>query len=125
MDHCIDNIRPLRVMEKTIEASCYNRVRLALLRLGNPLRINLPDHRGLEIILNNRHWLCVDGNGDDQLIMAWRDFDTRKHNNALHEAVPCQLRLYHINAGLIMGSALDSLEESLTEKLSGELVQLA
>ncbi|HEY9050410.1 MAG TPA: hypothetical protein VIQ03_02630 [Gammaproteobacteria bacterium] len=125
MDYCIDNIRPLRVISKIIESTCYNHVRLALHRIDNPLRIKLPGHRGLDIILNNRNWLCVDSIHDDQLIMAWGDFDTRNHNKALHEAVPCKLRLYHINAGLVMGSALDALDKTLAEKLSGNLVQSA
>ena len=118
MDLCIDSIPPLRVMPKTIAAVCYNHVRLALGRLGNPLRVDLPDHRGLEIILNDHHWLSVDSIQGDQPIMAWLDFDTRSHNQALYEAVPCQLRLYHMHAGLVMGSALDALDQSLTEKLS-------
>jgi hypothetical protein len=120
MDLCIDSIPPLRVMPKIIEAVCYNHVRLALGRLGNPLRVDLPDHRGLDVILNDHHWLCVDSIKDDQPIMAWLDFDTRSHNQALYEAVPCQLRLYHMHAGLVMGSALDALDQSLTEKLGGK-----
>jgi len=120
MDLCIDSIPPLRVMSKTIEAVCYNRVRLSLGRLGKPLRVDLPDHRGLEVILNDHHWLCVDSIKEDQPIMAWLDFDTRNLNRALHEPVPCQLRLYHIHAGLVMGSALDALDQSLAEKLAGK-----
>lgn len=118
MDLNIDNISALRILPKTIEAICYNHVRLALSRLGNPLRVELPEHRGLEVILNNQHWLCVDSNHDDQPIMAWLNFDTSSHNQALHEPVPCQLRLYHMHAGLIMGSALDALDQSLAEKLA-------
>lgn len=61
----------------------------------------------------------MDSTNDDQPIMVWLDFDTHLHNQALHEPVPCQLRLYHSHAGLVMGSALDALDESLTEKLAG------
>ena len=118
MDLNIDNISALRILPKTIEAICYNHVRLALSRLGNPLRVELPEHRGLEVILNTQHWLCVDSNHDDQPIMAWLNFDTRSHNQALHEPVPCQLRLYHMHAGLVMGSALDALDQSLAGKLA-------
>lgn len=121
MDPRIARMRPLRIMPKTIEAACYNQVRLALRRLGRPLRIPLPEHRGLEIILENSHWLCVDSAFDDQLIMAWLDFDTRRHNDALHEPVPCELRLYHMHAGLVMGSALDALQRSLMEELAASV----
>lgn len=117
MDHRKD-IHPLRVMPKTIEAVCYNHAHLALLRISNPLRVELPDHRGLEIILSRHDWLCVDSANDDQPIMAWLDFDTRSHNQALHEPVPCLLRLYHMHAGLVMGSALDALNQSLVDKLA-------
>jgi len=109
---------PLRIMPKNIEAVCYNHARLAMLRLGKPLRVELPDHRGLEIILDKESWLCVDSNQDDQPIMMWCEFDTSEHNSALHEDVPCLLHLYHTQAGLIMGSALEALDQSLTEKLS-------
>ena len=117
MDHNIDNMPALRVMPKTIDATCYNHVRLALIRLGIPLRVQLPDHRGLEIILHNDCWLCVDTTHDDQIIMAWQEFDTSKHNQSLHESVPCELRLYHMCAGLVMGSALDALDQKLADEL--------
>lgn len=119
MSHSIDDLVPLRSMPKTIESSCYNHVRLALRRLGNPLRVALPGHRGLEMILYDKCWLCVDSTNDDQLILAWLNFDTRRHNQALFEPVPCQLNLYHIHAGLVMGSALDALDESLSQSLAG------
>jgi len=118
MPHPVYSLPALRIMSKTIEASCYNHVRLALRRLGNPLQVELPDHRGLEIILENHLWLCIDTTNDDQPVMAWLDFDTSGHNQALHEPVPCKLRLYHMHAGLVMGSALDALDQSLAEKLA-------
>ena len=65
---------PWRIFPKMIEAVCYNRGRLALLRLGYPLRITLHQHRGLEVILDKAMWLCVDSNKDDQPILAWREF---------------------------------------------------
>ncbi|MDH5216551.1 MAG: hypothetical protein OEX19_02575 [Gammaproteobacteria bacterium] len=111
------DIFPLRIMSKTIDAVCYNHARLALLRIGKPLRIELQDHRGLVIILDNDSWLCVDSVSDDQPIMMWCEFDTSRHNTALNEDVPCLLHLYHNQAGLIMGSALDALNLSLSEIL--------
>ena len=117
MTQSINSIDPLKIMPKVITAVCYNHARLAMLRISNPLRVEIPDHTGLEVILNNQHWLCVDGFQGDQPIMAWCDFDTQNHNAALHEPIPCQLRLYHTHASLIMGSALDSLNQALVEKL--------
>jgi hypothetical protein len=106
----------LRTMPKSIEASIYNHVRLALRRLGAPLRLEVPGHRGLAIILDDRIWLCVDTNADDQPVMAWLDFAAH-HRDNLHEPIRCNLELYHRFAGLVMGSALDSLDEALTERL--------
>ncbi len=109
----------LRTMPKSIEASIYNHVRLALLRLGCPLRVGLSGHRGLEVILDHQTWLCVDANAEDQPVMAWLDFAVQ-HRDNLHEPVACTLELYHHCAGLVMGSALDSLNEALTERLKHE-----
>jgi hypothetical protein len=113
-----DRLQPtaLRTMPKSIEASIYNHVRLALRRLGSPLRVAVPGHRGLEIILDDRTWLCVDANADDQPVMAWRNF-SGYHRDNLHEPVTCTLELYHRFSGLVKGSALDSLDEVLTDQL--------
>jgi len=118
MFESIDSLDAIRTLKKTVEAGCYNHVRLALNRLNNPYRIDLPGHHGLSIILNDDFWLCVDSTRNDLPIMAWLDFDTRKRNQALHEPVSCYLRLYHMQAGLIMGSALDALNNELSQQLS-------
>ncbi|MBY0498399.1 MAG: hypothetical protein K2P74_02120 [Nitrosomonas sp.] len=105
-------IRPWRIFPKKIDAVCYNRGRLALLRLGHPLRVTLRQHRGLEVILDNAEWLCVDSNDEDRPILAWREFKIHARSN-LHRPVGCELWLYHSCAGLIMGSALDDLNTAL------------
>lgn len=102
----------LRTMPKSIEASIYNHARLALRRLGSPLRVAVPGHRGLEIILDDHIWLCVDANADDQPVMAWVDFSGH-HRDNLHEPIGCTLELYHRFSGLVMGSTLDALNEAL------------
>lgn len=106
------NILPWRIFPKTIDASCYNRGRLAVLRLGDPYRITLQQHRGLDVILSKEIWLCVDSNLDDQPILAWRKFQISARLN-LHLPISCELCLYHSCAGLIMGSALDDLDQEL------------
>jgi hypothetical protein len=112
-----DEPLPLRVMPKQIPAACYNRVRLALIRLGKPLRIALTRHRGLEILLDDEAWWCVDSFADDQLIMVWRAFATGGRDN-LTEPVACELCLYHHCAGLVMGSALSDMEEAIEARLA-------
>lgn len=108
---------PLRTYPKSIEAACYNHVRLALKRFGAPLRVGLPRHRGLEMILEDDLWLCVDAAREDTPVLAWFDFESRGRS-ALHAPVPCRLDLYHIHAGLVMGTALEALHEALREQLA-------
>lgn len=102
---------PLRIFSKQIEAACYNRVRLALLRLGSPLRVALTRHRGLEVILHDDIWLCVDSLAQEQPVLAWREFQIHARDN-LYQPIACELWLYHNCAGLIMGAALDDLQHA-------------
>ncbi len=118
MTRSLQELTPLRSMQKLIEAHCYNHARLALRRASQPVRVSLPRHRCLEVIVEDHGWLCVDSAQDDLPILAWHDFDTTRHNAALHEPVPCQLDLYHMQAGLIMGTALEALDEALADFIS-------
>lgn len=106
--------KPLRIFPKKIEAACYNRARLALLRLENPLRVTLQRHRGLDVILSNVNWLCVDSFAEDQPVLAWCNFKVHARSN-LHRPIATDLWLFHSCSGLIMGSALDDLQQSLNE----------
>lgn len=106
----------LRRMPKSIAASTYNQVRLALHRIDCPLRIAVPGHRGLEVILSDHVWFCVDANADDQPVMAWLDFATQGRDN-LQAPVACTLEFYHNCAGLVMGSVPDALESALAALL--------
>jgi len=107
---------PLRVLAKTIDASYYNRGRLALIRIGDPLRVALPGLLGLEAILSDEMWLVVDSLRTDNPVLAWCDFATAGRES-LHEPVRCNLKLYHSHAGLIMGTALEALQTALNERL--------
>jgi hypothetical protein len=114
MAHRVE-LLPLRSWPKVLDAACYNRVRLALRRIANPLRVTLPGHRGLEMILDDRVWLCVDALHDDQPILAWREFKAR---DGLHEPVACRLDVYHMHGGLVMGTVLEALAISLAGRLA-------
>ena len=105
---------PLGIFPKLIEADCYNRVRLALKRLPSSLRVELPDHRGLEAVLEDDYWLVVDTLQADRVILAWVDFE---HRNSLHQPVACLLKLYHVHAGLVMGTALEALDKAIAARL--------
>ncbi|MCR4301853.1 MAG: hypothetical protein NUV51_09605 [Sulfuricaulis sp.] len=48
----------------------------------------------------------------DRVILAWVKFVQR---HSLHEPVACVLKLYHMHAGLVMGTALD---QALADRLT-------
>ncbi len=104
----------IHALPKNIDAACYNAVHLALKRHRAPLRVELPHHRGLEMLLEEQVWLCVDAFHADQPIMAWHDFQVGGRQT-LHAPILCELLLYHIHAGLVMGSALVALQQALNE----------
>ena len=105
----LQNIVPLRTLPKVVEAGCYNRIRLALARRNNPLHIELPTLR-IQFILDKKAWLAISSINEAPLL-AWTVFNTKQR--ALHEPVTCQLHLYHIHAGLIMGTALEALDAAV------------
>lgn len=111
------DVPPLRIMPKEIPAACYNRARLAMIRLGKPLRIGLTRHRGLVVVLSDTAWYCLDSFAEDQLIMVWREFASAGRDD-LTEPVACELLLYHHCAGLVMGSALGDLEQAIEALLA-------
>lgn len=106
----IDEFTPLRILPRVLPASCFNTVRLAQLRTGAPLRLPVPGLRLVECILEREAWFCVDSRVDHLPLIAWTAF--RAAGRGLHEDVPCEQRLYHIHAGLIMGPALDAIERA-------------
>lgn len=107
-------------LAKSVEAACYNRVRLALMHAGKSVRVALPNHRGLEMILENRHWLCVNGILDDLPVLAFHDFEIAGRTE-LHAPVRCRLSFYHSHAGLVMGSVLDDLMQALSANTDGQI----
>lgn len=106
---------PLRTLPKTIEAVCYNRVRLALCRFGRPLRVEL-GRPALVVVLDDGCWLGLAAWDERFPMLAWTDFETRGRS-ALHLPVMCRLHLYHIHAGLMMGPAVEALSAQLAERL--------
>lgn len=116
MPNPLDEHQATHTLRKVLPAEDYNRVRLALLRISNPLRIELQGMRCLEVILTDQYWLCFDACMNDCPIMAWTDFQC-DHRSAIHAPVNCMLRLYHTHAGLVMGAVLEELGKSLHHKL--------
>ncbi|KPV39765.1 hypothetical protein AN478_10390 [Thiohalorhabdus denitrificans] len=108
----LEGLTPLRVRPKRIDAECYNRIRVRLMRSRRlPVRVNVPDHPGLEMIFTDDAWLGVDAARHDLPIISWSEFEA-KARTGLHEPVRCRMGLYHTHAGLIMGSVLEALADN-------------
>lgn len=118
MHHWIDEIMPLRVWPKMIEAVQYNQIRIGILRLGAPLYLPLPELPGLTCALDPRTWVVFDETHNGIPILAWRDFH-RQADDTLQASVICELRTFHMHAGLIMGRALDAIEHAVVSRRSG------
>jgi len=112
----LHSVPALKVMDSVVAAKHYNRVRLALARLDNPLRFPLPHLRGLDMLLSDEAWVCVDRTLDDLPVLAWTDFQVHGRL-ALHAPVPCRLRFFHAYAGLIVGTLLQDVAVILAERL--------
>ncbi len=117
---------PLRVLQKNLDAGYYNRIRLGLLRLSNPLRIDLPELR-VQLVCTDQAWSCVSQDNRTPLLI-WTDFVRRR--DGLHMPVACTLHLYHIHAGLLAAIALETADSVIKQRLTarrlhqgGEVVQ--
>ena len=104
---------PIRILPKTIDAACYNRISLALARLGEPLNVEIGALR-MMIRVERRLWVARSLVNEIPL-MAWVNFQVG--GRGLHEPVPCQVRLYHFHAGLLMGHAPQLLADKLDSRL--------
>lgn len=111
----LDDIPILTSAMTTVPAVRYNRVRLALRRLENPLRIELPRLRSLDMILEDQTWAVVDRSLNDIPVAAWTDFESR---SALHTPLRCSLHYYHAHAAIITDTALTAMDHILAERLA-------
>jgi hypothetical protein len=113
----IDEVPVYEAMASTVDAVHYNRIHIALTRLGSPLRYNLPRLRGLEILLDAHLWVVVDARSGDLPIVAWSDFEVAQRDG-IDRPIACRLRLYHAQGGIITTSALDQVGEALERDLA-------
>ena len=112
----IEDVPKLRTISTEIEGGRYNQVHLGLLRLGCPIRLDLPGLRGMDVIVDRQAWVCVDRTLYDLPVLAWTDFE-HQDRKAIHEPVRCLLHYYHIHADLITETVLSTLLCVLSERL--------
>lgn len=99
-----------------LDAALFNRVKVALLRLGSPIRFPLPRLRHLNMVLDHETWIVVDDTLNDMPVMAWVEFQT-EHREALHTPIGCKLYAYHCHAEVIEGQVLESIADELAQRL--------
>lgn len=117
MPNPLDEHHAAHTLRKTIAAEDYNRVRLALSRISNPLQLELSSMRCLEMLLTDQYWLCFDSCVGNVPILGWTEFKV-SDRSALNAPVDCELRLFHMHAGLVMGRVIESLGQELQERLA-------
>ena len=103
--------------ESKVEAHHYNQIRLALLRLPNPIRLTLAGLSHIDMIIDGDSWVCVDTSLNDLPIAAWTDFEPLARQG-LHEPVPCILHYFHYQAGMLIPEALDAAQTQLAQRLA-------
>lgn len=115
METRLNDVPAMYVAETAMDAKYYNRVRLALRRLENPIRYSVPGLRSLDLLVGDDVWVCVDRSLNDLPVVAWTDFKVMR--GSLHEPVPCKVRYYHAYAAAVMRRSLDALERYLDERI--------
>lgn len=113
----LSDIPIIKSVPSYVGATHFNRVRLSQIRLDESLRLELFSLRGLDIVIDDDAWVCIDRTLGDLPVLAWTDFD-KNSRNGLHQPVPCKLRFYHNHADLICGTVLDDLGRILERRLS-------
>ena len=112
-----DEAPVLEYRDGMINAAQYNTVQTALqLRLGDEIRLSIPEFKTLDLILQRDAWVVVDRALNDAPIVAWTNFD-KERRAGLHTPVHCQLRLFHASVGTIIKQVLGAMELLLVEQL--------
>ena len=106
----LNEYTPIRVQPRELAKEDYNAIRLGILRLGNPLTLDIDDIRGLQCFLNDEAWIFIDSYINDMPLLAWTNFVPRESINA---PISCELRLYHMHAGLLISRSLDALQNAI------------
>ena len=113
----LDDLPTFDTRESQLRAQDFNLVRIALKRLGTPIRIELPRLRTLDFVFEKDAWIIVDRSLNDIPVIAWLEFDEIARNN-LHEPIRCQRRSYHPHATIIIDKAFEAMHLILGEKLA-------
>ena len=98
MSSTLKNHTPQQIHNILLEGQRYNRVRLALRRLGAPIRLSIPGLRRVDMLIEEDAWIAVDSAHSDRPLLAIRDFQTAGRC-ALFAPMPCRVYEYSAGAG--------------------------
>lgn len=111
------DIPAMRSMPCTLDAALYNRARLALLRISNPLELEL-EMLGIDLVLEHACWVGYYSYQTSLPLIAWDGFD--HFRSALDAPVACTMHLYHHHSWLQMPRILLALDEKLQSCISAK-----
>lgn len=111
------DIPPLRSIPYALDAALYNHAKLALLRIGNPLELEL-EKLGIDLVLENACWVGYHCLQTSLPLIAWDGFDHGR--SALDAPVGCTMHLYHNHSWLQMPKILLALDKELQLRLSAK-----
>jgi hypothetical protein len=93
----------------------WRRMRMRSPRVAQ-IRFALPELVPMEIVLEERLWVCVDPTLGDAPMLAWVRFDDAGRAD-LAAAVPCTVLQYHFGASRIREPALQAVAAELERRL--------
>jgi hypothetical protein len=113
----VRDIPPLRSVPYTLDAALYNHVRLALLRIANPLELEL-EKLDIDMVLEKTCWVGYHSQQMSLPLIAWDGFDSTR--SALDAPVGCTMHLYHHHSWLQMPKILSAMDVELQLRLSAQ-----
>jgi hypothetical protein len=111
----VRDIPAIRSIHYSLDAVLYNRVRLALLRIGNPLELEL-EKTGIDLMLEDTCWVGYHCQQISLPLISWEGFD--HHRSALDAPVGCTMHLYHHHSWLQLPRILLALDKELQRQLT-------
>lgn len=94
-----------------ISAQRFNRARLAVLRLGSPLFLHIPELKHMALVIEDDAWICVDEVLNEFPVLAWTAFQAQRRID-LYRPVR-----YHEHADRTTSIVLSAMDQLLEEQL--------
>lgn len=111
------DIPAIRSISFALDATLYNHARLALVRIGNPLELELCS-LAIDMVLENACWVGYYSYQTSLPLIAWDGFD--QNRSALDAPVGCTMHLYHQHSWLQMPKILSAMDVALQSRLSAK-----